>query len=101
MKWINAKEKVPKIIPGIAYSDEVLMACQTYLGHGQWSPFIVIGGLRFDKDTKKTWWYFEACGGWDEEEQGISDEPKEGTVVVTHWMSLPEPPEEDKENGKQ
>lgn len=77
MEWISVKDRLPEI-PGRGWASKMVIAAN---GNGYVSPMLYERAIIRGK-TAYRWKFY-----WDR----IAD------TEVTHWMPLPEPPEEGKD----
>lgn len=103
-QWISVKDRLPETEKDVYVVCEVRPSKQRYMCSAMYIPEKTI-----DRDNASMNWDFECCeydeekdiywvlGGWYERIHNWEDYSAVGIAdFVTHWMPLPEPPKEGK-----
>ena len=78
INWISVKDKLPEIIKGKDYSENVLACCNGEL-------MVVTRSFNYDDNGNYSWFWANCYGNIDGD--GEIDDDYE----ITHWMPLPKP----------
>ena len=75
MKWVSIKDSVPKYLPGK-------------------EQLFIVSGIDEDFNKRYVYWAQAYAYGDTDDRERIFSVPGWSKMNVTHWMQLPEPPEE-------
>lgn len=95
-KWISVKDRLPELTQRMGKRSKLVLLYVTWWrdyedeksNHEKECHNVAIGWLSWSEKEKRCFW------------ENVFN-PLKYHEVVTHWMPLPKPPEEEKENGKQ